>query len=200
MTRDKVVQKYSVASVRPVVGKIVGGIVVVALTLAVLALIPQTRPIGVEGSRAGASNVAALVRTGTHLGRGQTVGRHITEADINGYFYGETLKRMNVDSFSTDIVDGAVKVRMVRTLTRLDVGSYRLQPKVSCEVTFIPAGNRMRFAGARQGLLPLTGPLKVAVIRQMYTRLSALPEWSVSKNIGDIEAQDNSLDVTLQRQ
>lgn len=164
-----------------------------------LSMIPQTSPIGVEGSRGGASQVVALTRAGDHLLRGQSVSKRITEADLNGYFRDSAARTMRVDAVSVDIEGGVIRVRIVRRLARFDIGSWHIQPRVSYQLTATPVENRLRFGMTRKGLMPLFGPFKSAVIRQVYRRMTSLQEWQICKSITNIQVQEDALDVTLER-
>ncbi|MCE9615793.1 MAG: hypothetical protein K8T26_16105 [Lentisphaerae bacterium] len=199
MTRENVSQQRSVSVVLPIMLKLLGFALAVVVVLVVLACIPQSTPIGVQGSGAGYGTVAALSRTAKHLPRGQMVGRRVSEADLNGFFKGDSLRRMKVDAFTIDITEGAIRVRMVETLGRMDIGSWQLRPRLSTDLTVAPGGKSLRFGRARQGLLPLVGPLKTMAIRRVYQRLAALDEWAICKSIADVQAHGDALDVSLQR-
>lgn len=188
------------SSARVLASSIGGAVLLVIFVQVVLAMTAQSRLIGVEGRRAGASNVVALARTAGHIGLGQVVGRSLTEADLNGYLYGDTLRRMKVEAFSADILPGGIRVRMLTKMSYIDVGSWRIQPKLSYEVTAIPSGNQLRFRKARIGLLPVFGPLKTHVIRKLYAHLSLLPEWKACASIKEIQVSEDRIDVSIQKQ
>lgn len=199
VNRDLVATRVRTISYGKLVVQVVGAVVLVIVVALVVAFIPQTSMIGVEGSRAGASEIANLSRTATFLQRGQPMQRRVTEANINGFFVGNRSREMKVESFSVDIVSGAIRARMVRTLGPFDVGSWHIQPKFSTECVFIPDNGRLRFGSARQGLLPLVGPFKSAAIRGMYRRLASLHEWSIVKVVSAVQAEDDALNLTLVR-
>jgi hypothetical protein len=176
---------------------VIGLVFLVLLVLAVVAFIPQATPIGAEGSRAGAGIVSGFVRAGEHLARGRTLGRRFSESEINGFFLGDKARQMKVESFSADITEGAIRARMVRKLPPFKVGSWQIQPTLSCEAVFVPNGKRLSVRSARHGMLPLVGPIKSLVGRLMQARLSNLPESAGLQFISEIRASDDSLEITL---
>lgn len=179
--------------------KVVSSLVVIVGGVVALTLVPQTSRIGVEGNRSGPAEVASLSRATRQLARGQQVGKRISEADLNGFFRDGKTREMNVDDFSVDIKGDRIRLRMVRRLARMDVGSWRLQPKVSYELVVVPVGDKLRFVSARKGLVPMIGPFKTAVIRQFHRRITMLEEWSLCASIRDIQTGEDALDIVFER-
>ncbi len=174
----------------------------VLLVVVGISMIPQTTTIGVEGSRSGSAQIAGLTRASRQLLRGQRLGKPVSEADLNGYFRDGAARQMKVDAFSVDIRDGMIRTRMVRTLPGFDVGSWQFRPKASYEVVVIPIGDQVRFGATRKGLLPLFGPFKTAVIRDLYRRVATLEEWQELCGRGlvsDVQAREGAIDLVLER-
>ena len=178
--------------------QIVPTVLLVLIILGVLAYVPQAQLIGARASSNGVQEVQALVHTVMRMPRGQTLGRRVTESDMNA-FLAAAARRMNAESFSVEFSEGVIRARLVVRTGLFDIGSKRIRPKVSYQATFVPVQNRLRFKSASRCLLPLFGPMKSMAVKPMYERASKMSEWVVCKDIYEIQAHEDALDITFKR-
>jgi hypothetical protein len=143
----------------------------------VLALWPNARPIGDRGNRPGGLRLQNQLRVVSTLRAGQKVDITMKEADLNAFIEHFKVQGTDIASLSASLRPGRIDVRMVRPLWRMDVKTFRLEPRVSIDLVLSPAGRGLRVRGASVGHLPLFGPLRTMAVRRVYGRVSVQKEW-----------------------
>jgi len=156
-------------------------------------------PLGEEGTRVGGGRVRSQFSAVSKLRRGQTLGLNFAEKDLNGYLRFEKVPKLGVDSLSVEIGPRRARIRMVQTLTVVDLGPIRLSPQISRDVVVVPARNRLLFRKGSIGHLPLPGPFKGIAIKAIRRKLGGEPEWRVLRDTADITMESRRLSVVVEK-
>jgi len=196
---DMAAKKSSIPLMKTLLPKILPVLVVLLALPVALAAWPHMQPLGKKGSKSGSQRVAGTLQAMTRIGRGASLGRDFTEADINGYFEFSKAKEMDAESVSIRVGQGYFTVRVVRIIGPLKLGSVQLRPRVSQELVCVPAGTRVQVASASVGHLTWLGPFRNSVASRIYRMVSAQPEWSVFQNLSEIRAEPEKLWIGVKK-
>lgn len=180
-------------------GWVAAGLGALALLLVVLACWPKSAPLGEEGTRIGGNRVTRQFSAVSKLRRGQSLGLNFEEKDLNGYLRFEKAPKLDLESLSVELGPRRMRVRMVQTLTVLDVGPIRFSPRISRDVLIVPARSRLLFRKGSIGHLPLVGPFKGIAIKSVRRKLDREPEWQALRDTADIRMESRKLFVLVEK-
>jgi len=173
--------------------------VAIVLLLVGLACWPKSVPLGEEGTRVGAERVKNQFSAVSKIRRRQRLGISFTEKDLNGYFRFVKVPALNLDSLSVEVNERRARVRMVQTLTVVDIGPIRFSPQISRDVVIVPAGNRLIFRKASMGHLAFMGPFKGIVIRAVRRRLGGETEWKALEDAAEVTMERGKVSVLVEK-
>jgi hypothetical protein len=199
MTSDTVAQAVKVSWISIHWPKFVVAAVILLLAVVALAFWPQTAPIGKEGNRLGGQRVQAALRALQEAQPGRAVARDFSDEDINGFFRFFKTEKLNVESLSVQVSRGYFRVRVIRVIAPLRIGSFQLMPRVSQDLYCVPVGGTVRVRRVVMGHLSWLGPFRSSIVRRTYALLAGEPEWRVLANASEIRADDGKIWVNVSR-
>ena len=170
----------------------------VVAALAVLAIWPRP-PIAPEtkGEESGTfqAKVDGLVAA---VKAGGSAQAEFVNAELNGYLR-SVAKQQKLASAGALIQPGSVTIRVIDQLGPLQVGNRAFGPmRVSFDL--VARGAPPCVSSVRVGHLPLPGPFKELVVKQLGPKLlSGLRDKGILAHIRDMKADDGKVTVTVQK-
>lgn len=178
--------------------KFLAVIIILLLAAAGLALWPSAKPIGAAGKPVTGRRVQSDIKFLDRARKGQAIKRTFTEEGINGYF--EFVAKRNLKAIVTvDVQEKWCMVRMVRHLGELDLKFYKVAVRFSYDLKCSAVGGRLVVRGVKMGHLPVIAPFKTMIVKDVYKRVSALPEWKPMTSLSEISMADDKISVVYKK-
>ena len=77
---------------------------------------------------------------------------------------------------------------------------FRLVPKLSWDLEYLPHGSQLYVRRGAIGHLPLAGPWRRPLVKRAHATAQALPHWSVwTRNIQELKSGAGTLTLTVAR-
>ncbi len=157
-----------------------------------LALWPRTSEIGQRGTLHGGDRVRKKVRALSMIKRGETIEFEISEKDLNGYIEYVRGRSLGAKRFWVDIGSGYMRVRLVKPLLKLKMFGRLFEPRISYDVLYVPAGDRLVPKKASMGRLSL-GLAKGIAAKKVQGLVKRHNQWSLVSNPESIKITDEKL-------
>ena len=170
-------------------------IVVVLAAMTALAFWPKAKPLAEAGSRVEGRGVDRTLSSMERIRKGPKGSKYMTAKEINAYFKFFTPLKTKA---SVAVMPGRFKVRLVRR-GKVNLKFTQWNPTVSYDITCVPVGNTVNIKSATMGHLPMFGPLKKMVIKNIHGELSKNRKWKGLSNISEIKVEKDKIFVQYEK-
>jgi hypothetical protein len=161
--------------------------VVLVVVLVALALWPHAPTIGEKGTPVGGRRAKVQLETLKELAPGRSMTVTLSERDINGYIEYCCADSIQADALTIAVREGYFGVRMTRAMKARQIGSFRIVPRFTYDVLFVPVGGTVVARKASLGHLPLWGPFRGMAVKTIYGVVSSQNEWANLRHATKIE-------------
>ena len=163
-----------------------------------LALWPAVPTIGEKGTPVGGRRAGIQLQTLGELAEGRSMTVTLTERDINGFVeYGAGT--VEADALSIAVREGYFGVRMTRVAKARQIGSFRIAPRFTYDVLFVPVGGRVVARKATLGHLPLWGPFRNMAVKAIHGVVSSHREWTYLQHATKFEVGGGKIAIQARK-
>lgn len=181
MSSDKVLENIEVSWWALHGKKILVALLILVVVPLALAFWPKFEVIGKPG-RAG-SEGAIATRVRQIIPSKAKFTYEFIEDDINGYFAAGRAKALGFESLSVELNPASMRVRAIKPLFVLPVGSKQFTPPASYELICAPGPTEgLVVVSASMGHVPLAGPLKSIAVNAIVKSLMADKDFAAKLN------------------
>ena len=123
-----------------------------------------------------------------------------TESEINAYFQHKLNKSLNLKSFSVDIMKDSFKVRLVRSLLKLNLRFTVWEPTISYDLICIPEGKQLEVSKGTMGRIPVRGSFAKGLSQKIHAMLATQQEWVFIERLTQIKIKDDAIAILILNQ
>ena len=120
-----------------------------------------------------------------------------TESEINAYFQHKLNKSLNLKSFSVDIMKDRFKIRLVRSLLKLDLRFTVWEPMLSYDLVCMPKGKQLEVSKVSIGRIPVRGTFAEGLSQKIHAMLATQQEWVFIEKLTEMRIKDDSIAILI---
>lgn len=177
----------------------IGVVVLIVLTLAGLALWPQTAVLGEQGARSDAGVVKGQISFMKRMKAGASLGPSIREKSLNAYFQNYVARDLGLSSLSASLLAGKMKVRLVRVYGPFGSGAIQKTIPVSIDLDCAVEANNLVVKSGAIGHLPLPGPLSSVPKGIVVGLLDGKDDWKQLECVKEIVIEEGNIRLQASR-